>query len=59
MDLYGLEQSEVNTIMKKGMKWKEENTEKWHARMASFECVFVKQEESYFVITVYASGDEQ
>jgi len=35
------------------MKWKEEKEEKWHARMAGIECVFIKQENQLFIITVY------
>lgn len=60
IDLYGLDRAEVDVIIKKGMKWKEQQTEKWHANMSGYECVFIKQENNvYFVITVYANGDQQ
>ncbi len=39
------------------MKWKEHDTEKWHARMASIECVFIKREDVIIVITVYPGGE--
>lgn len=53
LDAYGIEKNEVDNVIKKGMKWKEEHTEKWHALMSGIECVFLKQENSLFVITVY------
>ncbi len=60
MDAYGLGRTEVEKIIREGMKWNEEQSEKWHARMAGIECVFLKQESSLFVITVYLeSGKKQ
>lgn len=56
MDALGIEKKEVERTVKEGMKWKEENTEKWHAQMAGLEVVFVKQEKDLFIITVYLVG---
>ena len=53
MDGLGLEVIEIENIILKGMKWKEENTEKWHANMSGIECVFIKEDSNIFVITVY------
>ena len=58
IDGYGLDLAEVEAIIQKGMKWQEEGTGKWHARMSGFECVFVKEDETIFVITVYEEGGE-
>ena len=56
MDAYGLSRTEVEDVIRKGMKWKEEHEEKWHARMTGTECVFIRQEDHLFVITVYLEG---
>tara|TARA_Y100000310_G_C20565846_1_gene755435 strand:- start:412 stop:591 length:180 start_codon:yes stop_codon:yes gene_type:complete len=56
MDGYGLDRSEVKWIVREGMKWKEKENEKWHARMAGYECVFVKQSDALFIITVHPQG---
>lgn len=56
MDAYGLSRAEVESVIKKGMKWKEEREEKWHARMMGTECVFMRKEDNIFVITVYPEG---
>lgn len=56
MDALGIEKQEVEKAIKEGMKWKEENTEKWHAQMAGTEAVFMKQEEAIIIITVYLAG---
>ena len=53
MDAYGINRQEVDKIIKEGMKWKETQTEKWHARMAGYECVFLREDDSLFVITFY------
>ena len=53
MDGLGIERTEVDKIVKQGMKWKEKNTEKWHAYMNGIECVFEKKENNLFIITVY------
>ena len=42
MDALGIERSDVEKAISRGMKWKEKNSEKWHANMASIECVFLK-----------------
>jgi hypothetical protein len=59
MDGLGIERSEVDKAIAKGMKWKEKNTEKWHANMSGVECVFLKEEDTIFVITVYMCGEEK
>ena len=41
------------------MKWKEEDSDKWHASMAGIECVFIKEEDAIFVITVYKDGGKK
>jgi hypothetical protein len=43
MDGLGIERKEVDQAICKGMKWKEKNTEKWHANMSGIECVFLKE----------------
>ena len=53
MDAFGLERKEVENIITKGMKWKEEKEEKWHALMNNFEIVFQKSNDTIFIITVY------
>lgn len=56
IDTLGIEKREVENVIKKGMKWKESNSEKWHAQMAGIEAVFMKQEQNIFIITVYPAG---
>ena len=56
MDALGIEKQEVEKAIKEGMKWKEENAEKWHAQMAGTEAVFMKQEDNIIIITVYLAG---
>lgn len=59
MDAYGIERKEVYSVIEKGMKWKEKDTQKYHARMAGIECVFVKKQDTLFVITVYLNGGKE
>ena len=56
MDALGIEKRDVEISIKEGMKWKEENSEKWHAQMIGIEAVFIKQHKDFFVITVYVAG---
>ena len=56
IDTLGIEKREVENAIKKGMKWKEANSEKWHAQMAGVEVVFMKQEKNIFIITAYFAG---
>lgn len=56
MDALGIEKSEVERTIICGMKWKEEDEDKWHAQMAGIEAVFMKQNKDLFVITVYLAG---
>jgi len=48
-----LDIEEVENIIKQGMKWKEEKSDKCHVSMSGIECVFIKQENAVFVITIY------
>ena len=59
LDGYGIDIEEAETAIKLGMKWKEQDTEKWHAYMAGIECVFIKEEDTLFVITVYKDQGEK
>ena len=56
IDALGLEKREIEQTVKEGMKWKEKDSDKWHAQMAGIEVVFVKQEKDLFIITVYLAG---
>lgn len=56
IDTLGIEKREVENAIKKGMKWKESNSEKWHAQMAGIEAVFMKQGRNIFIITAYFAG---
>lgn len=56
MNACGLEIEETEQAIRKGMKWKEHNADKWHANMAGIECVFIKNNDEIFVITVYKNG---
>ena len=40
------------------MKWKEDG-DKWHASMAGIECVFIKEEDAIFMITVYKEANKK
>lgn len=53
MDALGIEKRHVERTIKEGMKWKEKDSEKWHAQMAGIEVVFVKQNKDLIVITAY------
>ena len=56
MDALGIDKEEINSVITKGMKWKEKNTEKWHARRFGIEAVFLKNNSDIFIITVYLEG---
>jgi len=59
IDGYGIDIQEAELTMRQGMKWKELDIEKWHTTMAGIECVFMKEEETLFVITVYKNAGEK
>lgn len=59
IDGYGSDLKEIENVIKQGMKWKEEQTGKWHANMAGLECVFTKKENILFVITVYKEAGKK
>ena len=59
MDALGIEKNEVESAIIKGMKWKEEDTDKWHANMSGVEVVFMKQEEKFIIITTYLARREK
>ena len=56
MDALGIEKRDIEQTVKKGMKWREENSDKWHARMAGIEVVFMKQYNDLVIITAYLAG---
>jgi len=56
MDALGIEKNEVKSVITKGMKWKEKNTEKMHAKAFGLEAVFLKRDSDIFIITVYPEG---
>ena len=56
IDSLGIEKRDVENAVSKGMKWKESNSEKWHAQMAGIEVVFMKREKDIFIITAYFAG---
>ena len=56
IDTLGIDKRDVENAIKKGMKWKESNSEKWHAQMAGIEAVFMKHEKNIFIITAYFAG---
>ncbi len=56
MDALGFDREEIEKTIKEGMKWKESQSEKWHANRGGIECVFVKDEDIFYVITVYPNG---
>ncbi len=56
IDSLGIEKRDIENTVKKGMKWKENDSEKWHAQMAGIEVVFMKQGGNIFIITAYFAG---
>ena len=59
IDSFGLDIGEIEQVIRSGMKWKEEKTNKWHVSMGGIECVFMKEESTIFIITVYKEGVEK
>lgn len=53
MDALGLDKSAIEAVVKKGVKWKEEKRDIWHANMGNLEVVFAKSEADMVVMTVY------
>ena len=56
MDALGIERREIEQTIMQGMKWKEQQNEKWHARMAGIEAIFMKQQDDFVIITAYLAG---
>ncbi len=56
MDGVGVSKEEVKQILAQGMKWKEREEEKWHAQMMGTEVVFMKEDETITIITVYRAA---
>ncbi|HLD05525.1 MAG TPA: DUF4258 domain-containing protein [Candidatus Nanoarchaeia archaeon] len=56
MDSLGLERQEVEQAIEKGMKWKEQQREMWHAQMGGIEVVFAKENDTFIIVTVYLAG---
>lgn len=60
MDALGIEKSEVESVISRGMKWKEEKREEvWHAVMSNLEVVFTKSDDLIVIITLYQSRREK
>jgi len=59
MDALGISKQEVQNTVLKGMKWKQQQSDKWHAQMAGIEVVFMKNEEMFVIITTYLAGREK
>lgn len=59
MDGLGILKNEIENTIIKGMKWKEENNDKWHVQMGGIEAVFMKEEHNFVIITVYLSRREK
>ena len=59
MDAFGIERKEIENVVRKGMKWKEDKEDKWHALMNNIEVVFQKSNEIIFIITVYRGEREK
>ena len=59
MDGLGIEKSDIERAIKEGMKWKEEQTDKWHARHSNIEVVFVKSDTATVIVTTYFAGGEK
>lgn len=56
MDALGIDKTEIENAVRKGMKWKESDSGKWHAQMAGIEVVFIKQNRNLLIITAYLAG---
>ncbi|MEK6963843.1 MAG: DUF4258 domain-containing protein [Nanoarchaeota archaeon] len=56
MDSLGIERQEVEQAIEKGMKWKEQQREMWHAQMSGTEIVFTKENDTFIIVTVYLAG---
>lgn len=59
MDGLGINKNEVEQTIQKGMKWREEDSEKWHAQMSGIEVVFMKQQNNFVIITAYLAGRQK
>ncbi len=59
MDGYGVSKEEIELIIKRGMKWKEEERDIWYATMANYTVVFAKGGDAIIVVTVYPAGREK
>lgn len=59
MDGLGIAKSNAERTIMIGMKWKEEDSGKWHAQMAGLEVVFIKEEKNIVIITAYLAGRQK
>jgi hypothetical protein len=53
MDALGIDKKDIELSIRKGMKWKEEGSNKIHSQMAGIEVVFIKRNKDFFIITAY------
>ena len=56
IDALGIGRRDVERTVTAGMKWKEKDSDKWHAQMAGIEVVFMKQDKDFVIITAYLAG---
>ncbi len=56
MDALGFDKRDIENTIAKGMKWKEEKRDIWHAQMAGIEVVFTKEENNLVIVTAYLAG---
>lgn len=52
-DALGISFDDIEAAIIKGRKWKEADSDKWHASMAGIDVVFQKEGDCIVVITVY------
>ena len=53
IDALGIDKNDIISVITRGMKWKEKDSEKWHAKAFGIEAVFIKRNSDIFIITVY------
>ncbi|MBI2141242.1 DUF4258 domain-containing protein [Candidatus Woesearchaeota archaeon] len=59
IDALGFEKEQIEAVVKKGVKWKEEKRDIWHANMGNIEVVFAKSDNDVVIITVYEARWEK
>ena len=59
IDALGFEKKQIEAVVKKGVKWKEEKRDIWHANMGNIEVVFARSDNDVVIITVYEARWEK